>query len=202
MKDGIQLANEMQATLSFSSIMLSDAGQYTCGVTAEGTKYTTVEEITITSNNCRSIASIQLIYIIINNFWLSVPSPTSVTITSVPLSPIRPVGSDVTVTCAVNSSPMVDIQVTVVTEWTGPAGFVTANTAQPVVGNTTLYTSTVIISSFSRDNSGIYTCRATISSTTRNPFVRDSVTLSSYRVTVGEIIVNLATAWGSYVMTD
>ena len=65
MKDGIQLANEMQATLSFSSIMLSDAGQYTCGVTVEGTKYTTVEEITITSNNCRSIASIQLIYIII-----------------------------------------------------------------------------------------------------------------------------------------
>ena len=124
------------------------------------------------------------------------------TITSVPLSPVRPVGSDVTVTCAVNSSPMVDILVTVVTEWTGPAGFVTANTAQPVVGNTTLYTSTVIISSFSRDNSGIYTCRATISSTTRNPFVRDSVTLSSYRVTVGEI-VNLATAWGSYhVMID
>ena len=121
------------------------------------------------------------------------------TITSVPLSPVRPVGFDVTVTCAVNSSPMVDIPVTVVTEWTGPAGFVTTNTAQPVVGNATLYTSTVIISSFSRDNSGIYTCRATI--TTRNPFVRDSVTLSSYRVTVGEI-VNLATAWGSYVMTD
>ena len=97
---------------------------------------------------------------------------------------------------------MVDIPVTVVTEWTGPAGFVTTNTAQPVVANTTLYTSTVIISSFGRDNSGIYTCRATISSTTRNPFVRDSVTLSSYRVTVGEI-VNLATAWGSYhVMTD
>ena len=113
--------------------------------------------------------------------FLSVPSPISVTVTSVPLSPIRPVGSAVTVTCVVELSSMVDIPVTVVTEWTGPAGF---NIAQPVsVG----YTSTALISPFGRNNSGIYTCRATVSSTSPNQFVRDSVKSSSARVTVGKI---------------
>ena len=116
--------------------------------------------------------------------FLSVPSPISVTVTSVPLSPIRPVGLAVTVTCTVELSSMVDIPVTVITEWTGPAGFMTTNTAQPVsVG----YTSTVIISPFGRNNSGIYTCRATVSSTSLNQFVRDSVKSSSARVTVGKI---------------
>ena len=113
--------------------------------------------------------------------FLSVPSPISVTVTSVPLSPIRPVGSAVTMTCAVELSSMVDIPVTVVTEWTGPAGF---NIEQPVsVG----YTSTALISPFGRNNSGIYTCRATVSSTSPNQFVRDSVKSSSARVTVGKI---------------
>lgn len=110
-------------------------------------------------------------------------------VTSVPLSPIRPVGSDVTVTCAVELNPMVDIPVTVITVWTGPAGFMTTNTAQPVVGNTTLYTSMVTINLFRRNNSGIYICRATISSTSLNPFISDSVTSSSTRVTVGKITV-------------
>ena len=106
------------------------------------------------------------------------------TVTSVPLSPIRPVGSAVTVTCAVELSPVVDIPVTVVTEWTGPAGFMTTNTTQPVIVG---YTSTAIISPFDRNNSGIYTCRAIVSSASLNPFVRESVTSSSARVTVGKI---------------
>ena len=49
MKNGIQLTNETQETLSFSSIMLSDAGQYTCEVTVESVQYGTVEEIIIAS---------------------------------------------------------------------------------------------------------------------------------------------------------
>ena len=106
------------------------------------------------------------------------------TVTSIPHSPIRPVGSAVTVTCAVELSSMVDIPVTVVIEWTGPAGFMTIDTAQPVsVG----YTSMAIISPFGRNNSGIYTCRVTVSSASLNTFVRESVTSSSARVTVGKI---------------
>ena len=106
------------------------------------------------------------------------------TVISIPLSPIRPVGSTVTVTCAVELNPMVDIPVTVVMEWTGPAGFMTTNTAQRVSVD---YTSTAVISPFGRNNSGIYTCRATVSSASPNQFVRESVTSSSARVTVGKI---------------
>ena len=134
-----------------------------------------------------SIIFITMIIVYYEFLYSSVPLPTSVTVTSVPLSPIRPVGSDVTLTCAVELNPMVDIPVTVITVWTGPAGFMTTNTAQPVVGNTTFYISMVIINLFGRNNSGVYTCRATISSASLNPFINDSMTSSSTRVTVGKI---------------
>ena len=51
MKDGIQLSkfNGTQETLSFSPMGLSDAGQYTCEVTIQNVKYSTVEEIAIDS---------------------------------------------------------------------------------------------------------------------------------------------------------
>ena len=42
----------MQATLSFSSVGLLDAGVYTCEVTVDNLEYSTVKEITITSNEC------------------------------------------------------------------------------------------------------------------------------------------------------
>lgn len=95
--------------------------------------------------------------------------------------------SDVTVICAVELSPMVNILVTVMTEWTGPAGFLTTNTAQPVMGNSMLYASTVAVSSFGRSQSGIYTCRATIGSASLNSFISDSVTSLSTRLTIGKI---------------
>ena len=110
-----------------------------------------------------------------------------VAVTSIPLSPVRPVGSDVTVTCTVELSPMIDIPVTVTTEWTGPAGLVTTNAAQPVMGNTTVYTSMAMISSFGRNRSGVYTCRATISPASLSQFIRNSVISSSTRVTVGKL---------------
>ena len=49
MKDGIQLSNGMQETLSYSPMRLSDAGQYTCEVTIQNVEYSTVEEIAIDS---------------------------------------------------------------------------------------------------------------------------------------------------------
>jgi hypothetical protein len=49
MKDGSQLPIGTQETLSFSPLRLSDAGKYTCEVTVQNTKYSTVEEIAIDS---------------------------------------------------------------------------------------------------------------------------------------------------------
>ena len=96
-------------------------------------------------------------------YYFPVPDPTSVIVTNDPVSPIRPVGSDVTLNCNVELSPAVDVLVTVNTEWTGPAGFMTTNTAQPVMGSTTTYTSIAMVSSFGRDQSGNYRCTATAS---------------------------------------
>ena len=89
---------------------------------------------------------------------LTVPAPTSVTVTNGSVN----VGSTVTLTCTVELSPAVDVPVTVNTVWTGPDGFMTTNTAQPVMGSTTTYTSTAMVSSFGRDQSGDYTCTATV----------------------------------------
>ena len=102
-------------------------------------------------------------------------------ISSDPISPIRPVGSDVTLTCTMELSPVVDVPVTVNTVWTGPA----TNTAQTVMGSTTTYTSTAMISSFERDQSGVYTCTATVSST--SSFLTDSGSQpGTARITVGK----------------
>ena len=110
---------------------------------------------------------------------LTVPAPTSVTVTNGSVN----VGSTVTLTCSVELSPAVDVLVTVNTVWTGPDGFMTTNTAQRMESTTT-YTSTAMVSSFGRDQSGDYTCTATVSST--SPFLTNSVGSSSTRVTVGK----------------
>ena len=113
-----------------------------------------------------------------------VPTPT-VAIISNTTSPVS-VGSDVTLTCTVDLDPVVDVPVTVNTVWTGPAGFVRTTTAQPVMGSTTTYTSTAMVSSFGRDQSGVYTCTATVNST--SSFIDGSMEFASTRVTVGKVI--------------
>ena len=79
---------------------------------------------------------------------------------------------------------MVDVPVTVNTVWTGPDGFMNTATAQPVMGSTATYTSTAMVSSFGRGQSGNYTCTAAVSST--SSFISNSSSLSgTTRVTVG-----------------
>ena len=93
--------------------------------------------------------------------------PFSVTVSSNPVSPILTLGSNVTLTCTVELSPTVDVPVTVSTAWNGPAGFLTNQTAQPffnVLGNTVNYRSIARVRSFRRNQSGNYTCTATVSS--------------------------------------
>ena len=97
-----------------------------------------------------------------------VPAPISITIDFSPGIPIRPVGTTVTLTCTVVLDPSVDVPVTVNTVWTGPDNF-NMNIMAQQMGSTTTYTSTVIVSSFGRDQSGNYTCTATVSSA--SPFI-------------------------------
>lgn len=130
-------------------------------------------------------ASYMISYLYFPPCIVSVPPSTSVMVTSAPASPIRPVESDVILTCTVELSTLVDVSVIVTTVWTGPAGFRYTNTAQPAMGSTSTYISTATVSSFGRDESGIYTCVATVSSV--SSFLRESITSTSTRVTVGKV---------------
>ena len=110
---------------------------------------------------------------------------------SIPNS-IPPFGSDVTLTCAVELSTLVDVPVTVSTVLTTPDGFTRTSTAQPVMGSSTNYTSTFLISSFGRSDSGLYDCRATVSLTSANAYISDSSTVThQVRVTTSEMFTIL-----------
>ena len=98
------------------------------------------------------------------NNWIA-PVPESVNLTSVPVTPIRPIGSIVTLICIVELSSFVDVQMTVNTVMTGPAGLNLPSTSQSVMENATTYTYTATISSFGREQSGNYICRASVHST-------------------------------------
>ena len=83
---------------------------------------------------------------------------------------------------------MVNIPVTVVTQWTGPAGFMITNTAQSIMSSIISYSSTIAVDSFGRDESGIYTCIATATMT--SSFLRDSASRNgAARITVGEATI-------------
>ena len=113
----------------------------------------------------------------------TVPAPTSVSVTSNVSNPIRPVRSTVTLTCTIVLAEYVD-GLTVNIELTGPNEFSDKGMAQRM-GSTSTHTGTAMVSLFGRDQSGNYTCTATVSSTMSPSFLRDSVTSSSIRVTVG-----------------
>ena len=181
-KDGSVIQGETTEMLSFSPLRLSDAGQYTCEVTVNSMTLTDDKNVVIMSKISKLV---HCVYYSLSLLCPLVPPPTSVTITSDPVSPIQPVGSDVNLTCTVVLSTVVNVEVAVNKMWTGPDGFMTANTAQPVMGSTTTYTSTAMVNSFGRDQSGVYTCTATVSST--SSFLTDSGSQpGTARITVGK----------------
>ena len=83
-------------------------------------------------------------------------------ITSNPGNPIYPPGSDVSLTCTVELNSVIDVPVIVNAVWTGPYGSIITNTAQSAIRRNTTYTSTVTVRSFGREQSGEYTCTATV----------------------------------------
>ena len=100
-------------------------------------------------------------YCYLSPSFIAVPAPHSLTITSKPVSPIRPIGGSVTLTCSVELSNFVDVPVTVDVQLSGPAGRPLTNTTIYMSGFS--YTATTTISSFTREQSGTYTCIAIIS---------------------------------------
>ena len=70
---------------------------------------------------------------------------------------------------------------------TDPGGSPLTITTPSVSGSS--YTSTATISSFGRSDSGVYTCRASVSSASTNTYISDSNTGSnSLRVATGETL--------------
>jgi uncharacterized membrane protein YoaK (UPF0700 family) len=95
----------------------------------------------------------------------AVPAPSYVIVRSNKRNPIRPVGSNVILTCIVeipHSTVHTTVPLTVTIHLTTPAGVVLNTTMHSVSGPT--YTSTAIIESFQRAQSGIYACEATLTS--------------------------------------
>ena len=128
------------------------------------------------------------VYVPLSSFHnFTVPAPISVMLSSSIPNPIPPFGFNVTLTCAVELSPAVDVPVTVNTALSTPQGFTTTSNAQPVMGSSTNYATISTISSFMRSDSGLYLCEATVSLPS-NAYISDSRTVShSVRVTTGKM---------------
>ena len=99
---------------------------------------------------------------------------------------VRPIGSDVTLTCTADLDPAIDVLVTVNIQLRAPLGSPSITTTPSVSGST--YSSMATISSFGRNQSGVYTCSATVTPSLPNSFISDSTLQSgTLRVTTGEI---------------
>ena len=103
-----------------------------------------------------------------------------------PTSPIRPIESAVTLNCTVELSPLVDVPVTVNVHLSDPTGSPLTTTTPSVSGSN--HTTTAMISSFGRNQSGNYSCTATL--TSDSLFLTNSGSLSaeSY-ITVGKTLL-------------
>ena len=105
---------------------------------------------------------------------ITVPAPASIAIVSNKPNPIRPVESTVTLTCTVKLSPAVDVPVMVNIHLSDPAGS-PLNITLPVVSESS-YTTTAMISTFGRNQSGIYICTVNTTSILTFPFITSSKT--------------------------
>ena len=187
-KDNTVVSGETQSTLSFSSLSLSDAGQYRCDVTVRSTllsqsvtKMSNTQDLTLQS---KYNSSLMICYLIVVLSHL-VPPPTAVTLTASPDGTIF-TGSSLTLTCSIELSEAVDIAVTVNTVWSGPSGTqFTTSTSVATRMTATTYTSTATISSVETSDSGEYTCTATVSSTSNSFVLASGGATGSTSVTVG-----------------
>ena len=105
---------------------------------------------------------------------------------------VHPVGSTVTLTCMADLDPAIDVPVIVNIELSDPAGRILTATTPSVSGST--YSSMATISSFGRDQSGLYTSSATVSPSPLNSFLSGGGSQSqTLRVTTGMSSLELHT---------
>ena len=126
------------------------------------------------------------------NVFLTVLDP-NVTVSSTPSSPII-AGSNLSVICTVELIQYVDVGLTVNLVLIGPPG-VTLSPTDPVMESTSRYISTATVSSFGRQQSGEYICRATVSSDT---LMTSGMEISGMgRITVGKLLDHCSghTSW-------
>ena len=97
---------------------------------------------------------------------------------------IRPI-STVTLTCMADLDPTIDVPVTMNIQLSDPAGRTLTTTTPSVSGST--YSSMATISSFGRNQSGVYHCSAAVSPSPSNSFLSGGSQSETLRVTTGEI---------------
>ena len=118
------------------------------------------------------------------------PRPTLIRISTNQTNPlmVRPVGSTVTLTCTADLDPAIDVPVTVNFQLRNPAGSPLATTSPSVSGSN--YSTVATISSFGRNDSGVYNCSASVTPSSSNSFLSSSGLQSeTFRVTTGEATI-------------
>ena len=115
--------------------------------------------------------------------------PTAIRIFSNQTNPlmVRPIGSTVSLTCMADFNPVISIPgVTVNIQLSDPAGSPLTATTPSVSGST--YSIMATISSFGGNQSGVYTCTATVSPSPPNLFLSGGGSQpATLRVTTGEM---------------
>ena len=134
-------------------------------------------------------------------FFNLVPRPIAIRISTNQTNPliVRPIGSPVTLTCMADLDPAIDIPVTLNIQLRHPNGSLLPGTT-PAVSQGFTYTTTSMIGSFGRSDSGVYNCTADVNSSLPNQFISNSnVWSGTLRVTIGESIGYIYNVCHDYV---
>ena len=109
------------------------------------------------------------------SLFFAVP-PLNVTITIDQNSSIISTGTNFTLTCITELTPVVDTNVTFSTNWTGPArdALPGSSSSSLMMGMLTRYQSTLIVRPVNADQFGNYSCTATVNSDPPSSFIATS----------------------------
>ena len=119
-------------------------------------------------------------------FPRTVARPRSVIVISDPVSPIQPIGSNVTVICRVELiAPIYDALLTIEIRLFDPAGNLLSGSTSSE--SDTVYTGRALIRMFQRRQSGLYSCTGTISSTSMVKSVSGASNIST-----GNLLLQIA----------